>query len=100
MNWNASWNKPKPYLPTSALNCANAPMVTGIKVSGAQISNSMGCLSYDDLVGEYVTIEKVICDHRESNNNNNNNKGTKDHVGAKREYSKDKGTMPRCSLKE
>lgn len=34
-------------------------MVTGIKVSGAQISNSMGCLSYNDLVGEYVTIEKV-----------------------------------------
>lgn len=59
MNWNASWNKPKPYLPTSALNCANAPMVTGIKVSGAQISNSMGFLSHEDLVDEYVTIEKV-----------------------------------------
>lgn len=30
INWNATC-KPKSYLPTSALNCANAPMVTDIK---------------------------------------------------------------------
>lgn len=30
INWNATC-KPKSYLSTSALNCANAPMVTGIK---------------------------------------------------------------------
>lgn len=30
INWNATC-KPKSYLPTSALNCANAPIVTGIK---------------------------------------------------------------------
>lgn len=77
MNWNATC-KPKSYLLTSALNCANAPVVTGIKVSGAQISNSMGCLSHEDLVDEYVTKEKVKII------------GMKDHGGAKREYSKDK----------
>lgn len=58
MNWNATC-EPKSYLPTSVLNCANASMVKGIKVSGAQISNSLGCLSHEDLVDECVTKEKV-----------------------------------------
>lgn len=58
MNWNATC-KPKSYLPTSALNCANAPMVTGIKVSGAQFQNPMECLSQENLMDEYVTKEKV-----------------------------------------
>lgn len=58
INWNATC-KPKFYLPTSALNCAKAPMVMRIKVSGAQISNSMGSLFHKDLVEKYATKEKV-----------------------------------------